>query len=135
MASSTHVSNSNRSTREETASNPHTQRQQDDEAVVGEQPESSAAIEPHVGPEEEDEFVAEVWDAGSATSTSVTSSVYAHTYQNGRRYHAFRHGRYPIPNDDLEQNREDMKHALMLELTDGKLFYAPVGWSQCPEDP
>jgi hypothetical protein len=25
--------------------------------------------------------------------------------------------RYPIPNDDAEQNRDDMKHAMMLELT------------------
>lgn len=26
--------------------------------------------------------------------------------------------RYPIPNDDAEQNRDDMKHAMMLELTE-----------------
>lgn len=32
-----------------------------------------------------------------------------------------------IPNDDTEQSREDMKHAMLLELTDGKLFYAPIG--------
>jgi hypothetical protein len=27
----------------------------------------------------------------------------------------------------LEQNREDMKHAMLMELTDGKLLYAPIG--------
>lgn len=73
------------------------------------------------------------------------------------QYHQYRHGRYPIPNDDDEQNREDMKHALTLELTEyvpfaftsirysqqqgepasafadwcgrdsGKLFFAPIG--------
>ncbi|KAK1637609.1 S-adenosyl-L-methionine-dependent methyltransferase [Colletotrichum phormii] len=42
-------------------------------------------------------------------------------------YHSFRDGRYPIPNDDIEQNREDMKHAMVMELTDGKLFHAPIG--------
>lgn len=43
------------------------------------------------------------------------------------RYHYYRDGKYPIPNDDIEQNREDMKHAMVLELTDGKLVYAPIG--------
>jgi ubiquinone/menaquinone biosynthesis C-methylase UbiE len=43
------------------------------------------------------------------------------------QYHSYKNARYPIPNDDIEQNREDMKHAMMLELTDGKLFFAPIG--------
>jgi len=43
------------------------------------------------------------------------------------RYHRYRDGKYPIPNDDIEQNREDMKHAMCLELTDGKLVFAPIG--------
>ena len=43
------------------------------------------------------------------------------------RYHVYRDGKYPIPNDDIEQNREDMKHAMVLELTNGKLVYAPIG--------
>ncbi|KAH7147923.1 S-adenosyl-L-methionine-dependent methyltransferase [Fusarium sp. MPI-SDFR-AT-0072] len=34
--------------------------------------------------------------------------------------------RYPIPNDDAEQNRDDMKHAMMLELTNGNLFFSPI---------
>ncbi|KAK8103616.1 uncharacterized protein PG998_010649 [Apiospora kogelbergensis] len=33
---------------------------------------------------------------------------------------------YPIPNDETEQNREDMLHAMMMEVTNGKLFYAPI---------
>lgn len=60
-------------------------------------------------------------------STSVTSSVYACTYERGRRYHCFKNARYPIPNDDQEQDREDMKHAMLMELTDGTLFYSPIG--------
>lgn len=88
----------------------------------------SETIEAEDGPPEEDEFLAEGWDVTSSNaSTSVTSSVYQHTFENGRRYHAYKYGRYPIPNDDLEQNREDMKHAMMLEMTDGKLFQAPIG--------
>jgi hypothetical protein len=61
-----------------------------------------------------------------ADSTSVGSSVYGHSYLHGRRYHKYRHGRYPIPNDESEQNREDMLHAMMLEVTNGKMFFAPI---------
>ncbi|WZH42870.1 S-adenosyl-L-methionine-dependent methyltransferase [Fusarium acuminatum] len=62
-----------------------------------------------------------------SSSTSINSSILQHTYENGRRYHRYRHGRYPLPNDEAEQNREDMLHAMMLEATDGRYFYAPVG--------
>lgn len=50
-------------------------------------------------------------------STSVTPSAYEDEFAHGRRYHGFRRGRYPLPNDDLEQRREETNHALMLELT------------------
>lgn len=88
-------------------------------------------IEPATGPGEDDEFDAtdgyetSSYVSGAAT-TSVTSSIYAHTYEHGRRYQTFKNSRYPVPNDDIEQNREDMKHTMMLELTDGVLFYAPI---------
>ncbi|KAH7159770.1 S-adenosyl-L-methionine-dependent methyltransferase [Dactylonectria estremocensis] len=81
------------------------------------------------GSDSDDEFSASDLDADTiaSESTSLSSSVYAHSFQNGRRYHRYRHGRYPLPNDEAEQNREDMLHAMMLEATDGRLFYAPVG--------
>ncbi|KAM5345217.1 hypothetical protein ACJ41O_011079 [Fusarium nematophilum] len=83
------------------------------------------------GSDEDGEFSASDFDADSVTarsaSTSVSSSIYQHSFQNGRRYHRYRHGRYPLPNDEAEQNREDMLHAMMLEATDGRLFYAPLG--------
>lgn len=82
-------------------------------------------IEPaYSDPSSEDEFLAE--SVGSDFG-SVTSSVYANTYERGRRYQAYKNSRYPIPNDDREQNREDMKHAMIMELTDGTLFYSPIG--------
>ncbi|KAK3358747.1 hypothetical protein B0T25DRAFT_587903 [Lasiosphaeria hispida] len=78
--------------------------------------------------EDEDEFaITDGYDTRSSKSTSAASTIYAHTFENGRRYQHFKNGRYPIPNDDLELNREDMKHAMLLEVTDGQLFYAPIG--------
>ncbi|PMB73726.1 Secondary metabolism regulator LAE1 [Beauveria bassiana] len=84
------------------------------------------------GSDEDGEFSATDFDADSidddhSDSTSLRSSILEHSYVNGRRYHRYRHGRYPIPNDEAEQNREDMLHTMMMESTDGRLFYAPLG--------
>ncbi|KAH7018556.1 S-adenosyl-L-methionine-dependent methyltransferase [Microdochium trichocladiopsis] len=76
----------------------------------------------------DDEFEPSEWDEDNLSdTTSINSSIYAHTYEHGRRFHKYRHGRYPIPNDDQEQSREDMKHAMYMELTNGELFYSPIG--------
>jgi hypothetical protein len=89
-----------------------------------------AVIEPG-GSDEDGEFSPSEFDAESLSnvsdSTSLNSSILQHSFVNGRRYHRYRHGRYPIPNDDTEQHREDMLHTMMLEATDGKLYYAPIG--------
>ncbi|KAI0023897.1 S-adenosyl-L-methionine-dependent methyltransferase [Xylariomycetidae sp. FL0641] len=81
------------------------------------------------GSDEDDEFAPSDYDDASIaeSTSSVGTSVYEHSYCHGRRYHRYKHGRYPIPNDEVEQNREDMLHAMMLEATDGKLFFAPIG--------
>ena len=57
---------------------------------------------------------------------SMTSSVRQHVYEGGLRYHAFRDGRYAFPNDEVEQNRDDMKHTMTVMLCRGRHFYAPV---------
>lgn len=66
-------------------------------------------------------------DGFSAASTSAESSVRDYLYENGRRYHAFRDGHYNFPNDDVEQEREDMKHAMMKLLCSRRLHFAPIG--------
>jgi hypothetical protein len=65
-------------------------------------------------------------DAGS-TTTSLSSSVKAHVWENGRRYNKFREGQYILPNNEGEQNREDIKHAITLILCNGLLHFAPIG--------
>jgi hypothetical protein len=42
------------------------------------------------------------------------------------QYHSYKNARYPIPNDDIEQDREDMKHALMMELTESAHHATPA---------
>ncbi|RDW74164.1 hypothetical protein BP5796_07606 [Coleophoma crateriformis] len=65
-------------------------------------------------------------DDASRASTSVSSSVRDYSFENGRRYHAFREGTYLFPNDESEQEREDMKHAMVVNLCGGALHYAPL---------
>ena len=65
-------------------------------------------------------------DAESRVSTSISSSVRDYAFEHGRRYHKFREGRYQFPNDESEQDREDMKHAMIVNLCGGKLHYAPL---------
>lgn len=65
-------------------------------------------------------------DAGSNASVSLSSSVRDYNFENKRRYHKFKEGRYLLPNDDIEQEREDMKHAMVVHLCEGLLHNAPL---------
>lgn len=62
----------------------------------------------------------------SAASTSLASSARDFIYENGRRYHSYRAGTYMFPNDEMEQDREDLKHAMFLKLFNKTLHFAPV---------
>lgn len=41
-------------------------------------------------------------DSNTTASTSLAESMRDYMYENGRRYHKFREGRYNFPNDDVE---------------------------------
>ena len=56
------------------------------------------------------------WESRSSCSTSLTPSVYDYEYAFGRRYHGYKSGKYPLPNDSREQDREETIHALLLEM-------------------
>jgi hypothetical protein len=62
----------------------------------------------------------------SAASMSLASSARKFIFENGRRYHSFRAGAYSFPNDDREQDREDLKHAMFLKLFNKTLHLAPI---------
>ncbi|KAH9207970.1 S-adenosyl-L-methionine-dependent methyltransferase [Leptodontidium sp. 2 PMI_412] len=49
-------------------------------------------------------------------------------YENGRRYHAFKAGRYMFPNDETELDRLDLQHHLFLETFDGNPYLSPLHW-------
>ncbi|KAJ6258701.1 hypothetical protein Dda_6750 [Drechslerella dactyloides] len=62
-------------------------------------------------------------------TTSLNSSVLAYKYENGRRYHAYKEGKWIMPNDEAEQDRMDFYHHIFLLRLDGELFLAPIGES------
>jgi SAM-dependent methyltransferase len=49
------------------------------------------------------------------------------TFENGRRYHAYKAGKYYQPNDEEEMDREDMKHHWFKLVMNGQLHLAPIG--------
>ncbi|KAI9754185.1 MAG: hypothetical protein M1815_005757 [Lichina confinis] len=66
-------------------------------------------------------------DGSESYTTSLASSILDYKYENGRRYHRFRDGEYPLPNDEKEQDRLDLIHHLHNLILDGKLHLASIG--------
>ncbi|KAI8267005.1 Secondary metabolism regulator laeA [Colletotrichum sp. SAR11_239] len=66
-------------------------------------------------------------DGGRASSSaSVASSLYRFVEEFGRTYHRYKEGKYFLPNDEQEQGRLDLQHAIALRILDGNLGLAPV---------
>lgn len=59
-------------------------------------------------------------------STSIASSVFDHQYENGRRYHSYKAGRYFAPNDEREQERLDLLHHIQSMVLHGELYKSPL---------
>ena len=87
-------------------------------------PNSPIEAEETGGPDDDDEAYCS--ETASTSSTSITSSIRAHTFEDGIRYHKFHDGKYAFPNDETEQNRDDMKHAMTLLLCGNRLHFAPI---------
>ena len=51
------------------------------------------------------------------STASVTSSIFAYETENGRTYHAYKSGKYVMPNDEGEQERMDSKYFAHLDLS------------------
>ncbi|KAI1071379.1 hypothetical protein LB507_011687, partial [Fusarium sp. FIESC RH6] len=63
-------------------------------------------------------------DAASPTA-SLSSSIRNFPYENGRTYHAYKAGKYHLPNDEAERERLDLQHNLFLLTFEKKLGFAP----------
>jgi SAM-dependent methyltransferase len=69
-------------------------------------------------------------ESDDSDTCSLDDSATTYTHENGRRYHAYCDGAYLYPNDELEQDRLNLQHAMFTELLGGKLHLAPICSSQ-----
>jgi len=91
----------------------------------------AAALDPHapIQPNTDDSSDVDSALGGSSVesdTTSLASSVLNYKYENGRRYHSYREGKYVLPNDEQEQERQDILHHVRVLTLDGKLFRSPI---------
>lgn len=67
---------------------------------------------------------------GTDVETTYTESVRSEFLQsmreNGRGYHRYRDGLYILPDDEREQERLDMQHAMFLRSFGNRLYLAPI---------
>ncbi|KAL7274557.1 hypothetical protein RUND412_002525 [Rhizina undulata] len=69
----------------------------------------------------------------SDDTISLLNSARYHVFENGRRYHGYKEGKYLLPNDEGEKNRMDLLHHCCLLALRGELFIAPVGEDWKPQ--
>ncbi|KAL0943293.1 methyltransferase domain-containing protein [Colletotrichum truncatum] len=88
---------------------------------------SISSVELSVDSDNSDADSALGFDVDSASSSaSVASSIYKFVEEFGRTYHKYKEGKYLLPNDEQEQGRLDLQHAIALRILDGRLGLAPV---------
>ncbi|KAJ6442297.1 methyltransferase domain-containing protein [Purpureocillium lavendulum] len=85
------------------------------------------SVEPLLASEGEDDFDDGLGSSIASSSTSLSSSILRYREENGRTYHAYRAGRYVLPNDEVENDRLDLQHHLCTLTLSGKLFICPAG--------
>ncbi|RDL41874.1 Uncharacterized protein BP5553_01853 [Venustampulla echinocandica] len=68
----------------------------------------------------------EDFDDMCSTTTSIGSSILRYRQENGRTYHAYKDGKYLLPNDEGENDRLDLQHHMYYLTLGGKLFIAPI---------
>lgn len=65
-------------------------------------------------------------DNESSYTQSVRSELMQSVRENGRGYHRYRDGIYLLPDDEREQERLDMQHAMFLRTFKNRLYLAPI---------
>ncbi|PYH90270.1 UMTA methyltransferase family protein [Aspergillus ellipticus CBS 707.79] len=83
-------------------------------------------VDEHIQPDTSDDDSILDTESILDSNLSLYSSVRDYSYENGRRYHAYRHGQYPMPNDEAEQERLELMHHLFKLLLGGESYRAPI---------
>ncbi|CAM1509719.1 Fc.00g000540.m01.CDS01 [Cosmosporella sp. VM-42] len=76
---------------------------------------------------DEDDADSSLGEDSASSTASISSSILRYREENGRTYHAYKDGKYVMPNDDQEQERLDLQHHLFLLTFEDKLYLSPAG--------
>ncbi|KAH6876419.1 S-adenosyl-L-methionine-dependent methyltransferase, partial [Thelonectria olida] len=77
--------------------------------------------------DEHDDADSSLGDDNASSTASISSSILKYREENGRTYHAYKDGKYLLPNDSREQERLDLQHHLFLMTFEDSLHLSPVG--------
>lgn len=70
-------------------------------------------------------------DGHAADTQSLSASITDYPVHWGRRYHRYREGSYPFPNDAPESDRLNDQHEIFNTYFQGKLYWAPLDPDKC----
>ncbi|KAJ4081687.1 hypothetical protein NW760_005503 [Fusarium oxysporum] len=73
----------------------------------------------------QDDRDSSIGDDATSSTASLSSSILDFRHENGRTYHAYKDGKYHLPNDERENDRLDLQHNLFLLTFDNKLGLSP----------
>jgi len=85
-------------------------------------------MEQSLNPEVVDDFDDDsaLGEEDASSTASLSSSILKNRQENGRTYHAYKEGKYLLPNDEGENDRLDLQHHMYYLTLSGKLFVAPI---------
>ncbi|KAF5524263.1 Secondary metabolism regulator LAE1 [Colletotrichum aenigma] len=92
-------------------------------------PAAAPGDRPEIAPAEEaqtDDDGNSVYERISSYSASLMSSAINYPVEYGRRYHSFREGVYVLPNDNLEMERLNVSHNMVVRAIGDRLYLAPL---------
>ena len=94
-------------------------------ASPGDGQSPSEALSPrHTSPLAADSLSSQATDDGA--TCSINESLKEYPFHFNRRYHKYKEGSYPFPNDDQEQERMNTQFILIKQAQGSRLFFAPV---------
>ena len=70
-------------------------------------------------------------DGHQADTQSLSASITDYPIHWGRRYHRYREGAYPFPNDEPESDRLNDQHDIFTDYFNGQLYLAPLDPETC----
>ena len=86
------------------------------------QQEAIEAVDPHDDASSDSGFS----EPDQVSTASLQSSIFDYEQENGRTYHAFRRGKYVMPNDESEQERMDIHYHSLRLCFEEKHWIAPL---------